>query len=38
MALGLYQSGQVALDIGGSSLVALHLTGQPAPSEAPGLL
>jgi type IV pilus assembly protein PilM len=27
MALGLFQSGQVALDVGGSSLVALHVTG-----------
>ena len=28
MALGLFQSGQVALDIGGSSLVAVRLTGR----------
>ena len=29
MALGLFQSGQVALDIGGSSVVALEITGSP---------
>jgi type IV pilus assembly protein PilM len=29
MALGLFQSGQLALDIGGSSLVALDLSGKP---------
>lgn len=27
MALGLFQSGQLALDVGGSSLVAVHVTG-----------
>jgi len=27
MALGLFQSGQVALDVGGSSVVAVHVTG-----------
>lgn len=28
MALGLFQSGQLALDVGGSSLVAVHVTGK----------
>jgi type IV pilus assembly protein PilM len=28
MALGLFQSGQLALDVGGSTLVAVHVTGK----------